>query len=263
MRQVDVQLRSGCWQRAWRHHPRASRRAQARPERRRGRARSAPGSRRSSSTRTTSTPRFIRMPLAAGDEKYGRLEGARLKQFVNEITAISRKSRDDGELLWGRIAGTKYDDMTEALVESKFKEFGLRTSGASTSTCRRSGSRPAGRSAPAAAARRVTFKTLQAGARRRPPTPTGGLDLDVGLGRPRRGSRLRRPRRQGQAGGDPQLPDAERRRPLGRLERRHAPGGREGRGRRSSSTSPFPATCSDRDERRPRACRRSRSAPTT
>ena len=66
------------------------------------------------------------MPLPAGDRRSTAASTARsLKTFVNEITAISRKSRDDGELLWGRIAGTKYDDMAEALVESKFKEFGL------------------------------------------------------------------------------------------------------------------------------------------
>lgn len=70
-------------------------------------------------------PTYIRMPLAAADQVYGRIEGARLKQFVNEITGVSRKSRDDGERYWGRIAGTKYDDMIEGWTEQKFKEFGL------------------------------------------------------------------------------------------------------------------------------------------
>jgi len=68
---------------------------------------------------------FLRWPLPAGEQAYGRIDGARVKQYVNEITAISRKSRDDGNQYWGRISGTKYDDMTEAWVESKFKEFGL------------------------------------------------------------------------------------------------------------------------------------------
>ena len=68
---------------------------------------------------------YVRMPLAPGDQAYARIEGARLKQFVNEITGVSRKSRDDGEKFWGRIAGTKYDDMIEGWVEQKFKEFGL------------------------------------------------------------------------------------------------------------------------------------------
>jgi hypothetical protein len=44
---------------------------------------------------------------------------------VREITSIADKCRDDGNRWWGRIAGTKYDDMTEGLVETKFKQFGL------------------------------------------------------------------------------------------------------------------------------------------
>src|SRR4029453_203930 len=67
----------------------------------------------------------IRLPLPASEQAYGRIEGARLKQFVNEITGVSRKSRDDGEKYWGRIAGTKYDDMIEGWVEQKFKAAGL------------------------------------------------------------------------------------------------------------------------------------------
>ena len=68
---------------------------------------------------------YIHLPLAPADQVYARIDGARLKQYVNEITGISRKSRDDGEKFWGRIAGTKYDDMVEGWVEQKFKEFGL------------------------------------------------------------------------------------------------------------------------------------------
>lgn len=68
---------------------------------------------------------YIRMPLATEDAIYGRLQGTHIKEFVREIVAISDKCRDDGNRFWGRMAGTKYDDMTEALVESKFKQFGL------------------------------------------------------------------------------------------------------------------------------------------
>ena len=68
---------------------------------------------------------YIRMPLAAGDEKYGALTGDRMKKFVDEIVAVSLKSKADGELLWGRQAGTIYDDMAEAIVERHFKALGL------------------------------------------------------------------------------------------------------------------------------------------
>jgi len=40
---------------------------------------------------------YPRMPLPPGAETDGRLNGARMKQFVNEVTGVSRKSRDDGE----------------------------------------------------------------------------------------------------------------------------------------------------------------------
>ena len=68
---------------------------------------------------------YIRLPLPPSEQKYASIDGDRLKQYVNEITAVSRKSRDDGERYWGRIAGTKYDDMIETWVEQKFKQFGL------------------------------------------------------------------------------------------------------------------------------------------
>src|SRR5262245_51441770 len=55
---------------------------------------------------------YLRWALPAGEEAYGRIDGVRLKQWVEAITAVSRKSRDDGERFWGRIAGTKYDAMT-------------------------------------------------------------------------------------------------------------------------------------------------------
>ena len=130
------------------------------------------------------TSSFIRMPLPPGQEKYGKLDGAHLKTFVNEITAISRKSRDDGELLWGRIAGTKYDDMAEALVESKFKAFGL------TDVRRQYFDLPprwfptAWKFSASGGGKTLTFKTIQAG-RGSKPTPPGGVDLDavwVGIG---------------------------------------------------------------------------------
>jgi hypothetical protein len=50
---------------------------------------------------------------------------ARLLKIVPEITAISRKSRDDGNQVWGRIAGTPYDRMIQSWVEQKFREIGL------------------------------------------------------------------------------------------------------------------------------------------
>jgi hypothetical protein len=68
---------------------------------------------------------FVRPPLRAGDETYGRINGERVKQFVNEITAISRKDRDRGNKYWGRVAGTEADKEVHDLVAAKFREWGL------------------------------------------------------------------------------------------------------------------------------------------
>ena len=68
---------------------------------------------------------YLRWALPPSEAAYGRIDGDRLKRWVDTITAVSRKSRDDGERFWGRIAGTKYDEMTEQIVEDAFKQFGL------------------------------------------------------------------------------------------------------------------------------------------
>src|SRR5262245_8154380 len=47
--------------------------------------------------------------LAAADRVYADIDGRRMKNVVNDVVAISRRSRDDGNRLWGRIAGTKYE----------------------------------------------------------------------------------------------------------------------------------------------------------
>jgi len=68
---------------------------------------------------------FVRFPLAPADAAYGRINGDRVKQFVNEIAAISRKDRDRGNKYWGRIAGSEADREVHDLVASKFREWGL------------------------------------------------------------------------------------------------------------------------------------------
>lgn len=127
---------------------------------------------------------FIQMPLAAGDEKYGRLQGDRMKQFVREIAAISVQSKTDGELMWGRIAGTKYDDMAEALVERRFKEWGLENVNRQYFDLPPQWFPTSWKVSASGGGKTVTFSTLQA-ARGATATPKGGLDLEVvwvGLG---------------------------------------------------------------------------------
>ncbi len=68
---------------------------------------------------------FLRMPLAAADQKYADIDGARMKDIVREVTEISLKTRDDKTRYWGRIAGTAGEQMTADWVEARFKKFNL------------------------------------------------------------------------------------------------------------------------------------------
>jgi hypothetical protein len=63
--------------------------------------------------------------LPDSERAYANIDGAHMKATVNEIVAISRKSRDDGNKYWGRIAGTKYEAMTADLLEAKFRKLGM------------------------------------------------------------------------------------------------------------------------------------------
>ena len=68
---------------------------------------------------------FLRWPYPPGDVAYTDLDGFRIKAFINEITAISRKSRDEGNQYWGRIAGTAYERMTNEWTAAQFRRIGL------------------------------------------------------------------------------------------------------------------------------------------
>ena len=46
---------------------------------------------------------YPRFPLPPGNEAYAHVDGLKMKEVVEQITAISRKSRDDGNQYWGRI----------------------------------------------------------------------------------------------------------------------------------------------------------------
>lgn len=66
-----------------------------------------------------------RLPLAPEDRAYARIDGARMKADVNDITAISRKARDEGIRYWGRIAGSKADLEAEEHAARRFRAIGL------------------------------------------------------------------------------------------------------------------------------------------
>ena len=67
----------------------------------------------------------LRRTLHSDDAIYGRIDGHHLKELLNEVVAISRKSRDNGHRYWGRISGTLYEYMAADWTETKFRALGL------------------------------------------------------------------------------------------------------------------------------------------
>ena len=67
----------------------------------------------------------LRRPLFGADLVYEQIDGRRLKGWLNEVVAISRQSRDDGNRYWGRISGTKYELMTADWSEAHFRRLGM------------------------------------------------------------------------------------------------------------------------------------------
>jgi hypothetical protein len=64
--------------------------------------------------------------LAPSDEKYAAIDGAHLKGYVAELTAIARRYRDNGHpQFWGRIIGTEADTENAAWMMQKFRQIGL------------------------------------------------------------------------------------------------------------------------------------------
>jgi hypothetical protein len=68
---------------------------------------------------------YLRWSLPPGEQRYAALDAHRIKSYINAITAISRKSRDDGNQYWGRITGTPYDKLTTDWIAAQFRRIGL------------------------------------------------------------------------------------------------------------------------------------------
>jgi hypothetical protein len=64
--------------------------------------------------------------LAPSEQKYGAIDGAHLKQYVGELTAMARRYRDNGHpQYWGRIIGTTADAENAEWLMQKFRQIGL------------------------------------------------------------------------------------------------------------------------------------------
>ena len=64
-------------------------------------------------------------PLRPEDAKYADLDGVHMKEMVKEVTALSLKDRDSGNVFWGRNIGTLGHVLAEDWMIEKFKKLGL------------------------------------------------------------------------------------------------------------------------------------------
>jgi Peptidase family M28 len=129
---------------------------------------------------------YLQWPLPTDMSEYGRIDGKHLFRYVEELAAISDKSRDAGDQWWGRITGTPAHAETQQMLASKFKSLGLSDvrleeyalPPAWFPTAWEVNAQQGGRTA----ALKTAHPVLRASA-----TPPGGLDLEpvyVGLGTP-------------------------------------------------------------------------------
>jgi Peptidase family M28 len=69
---------------------------------------------------------FLQWQLPAARAAYKPIDGKRIHQYVEDLTAISRRYRDNGHpQFWGRIIGTQADADTAQWVLDKFESFGM------------------------------------------------------------------------------------------------------------------------------------------
>jgi hypothetical protein len=69
---------------------------------------------------------YLRWRLQPSEQSYGEIDGKHLKQYVEDLTAISRRYRDHGHpQWWGRITGTEADAENAQWLLEKFRKIGL------------------------------------------------------------------------------------------------------------------------------------------
>jgi hypothetical protein len=70
-------------------------------------------------------PAEIGWRLAPAEQQYASIDGAHLKQYVEELTAMSRRYHEAGHQFWGRITGTSADAENAKWMLDKFNQIGL------------------------------------------------------------------------------------------------------------------------------------------
>ena len=86
----------------------------------------APASERGARPETFKRTSEVGWRLAPADQSYAAIDGAKLKAYVEELTAMSRRYRDSGHpQFWGRIIGTSADAENAQWMLAKFRALGM------------------------------------------------------------------------------------------------------------------------------------------
>jgi Peptidase family M28 len=84
----------------------------------------APSASKSRGVSTVPDDRFLRQPLTPANQAYAAIDGGRIKQYVRELTAISRRYRDAGHQYWGRLIGLESDAWTAEWMADRLRAAG-------------------------------------------------------------------------------------------------------------------------------------------
>ena len=88
---------------------------------------------------------YLKWRLLPSEQAYLSIDGKHLKQYVEELTAISRRYRDHGHLqFWGRITGTEADAENANGSPTSSARSVSPMSASNPWICRRSGCPPRG-----------------------------------------------------------------------------------------------------------------------
>ena len=68
----------------------------------------------------------LRQPLADAHDPYSSITAAEIKAYGDKLVGFAEQSRNDGNILWGRIEGTKYEQDAHKWIYSTLKSFGLK-----------------------------------------------------------------------------------------------------------------------------------------
>jgi hypothetical protein len=67
----------------------------------------------------------LRQPGDIPDDPRSKIKAAEIKGYADTLVGFAEQSRRDGNILWGRIEGTKYEAAAHEWIFSKLKSFGI------------------------------------------------------------------------------------------------------------------------------------------